>query len=643
MSSQQNLLSNIECEYKFALNPDYVESFVREFCEKFNEAISLRYQALPQSFTSEHALSEFIVDPLTVCKESLQNEYFDTATDLLFGQFYAGLRLRRSSKREGVEQTLKFKGRENCGASHVHKELNVFVPRDLQEPDLSLFKAEDLPEGLLDFVHKNPVQRKYQTDFVRERIVLTVPLFLSFELAVDQGDICAHNGSEGSEDHHSPICEVEFELKSIDEGYLKLMGANIHDLDDVRLEFSAFINEIMLLVAGAPKEYLDAAHLFGLEGDRALNANTHATDVVDGIEGIDGVYGVAGTDGVEGIEAADTVDSDSAIDIADAEVVESADIASEIELEKGYISSSEESLNSADSADFADSGACYPSSDAASLWFSRPKGSTGQLNLQACPYKEGGLIGREPLSKLKRAVLLNARYGSGAKGDSSQFRIDIDGLRQDLERYNQQEQPSLNSFIAAVTMLADAQSSAVGYANLFGLPENFADLLGVVELTVDFSLHHKPFTWTPKAKQRHHAMCQEPEFRDLSMILASECSSMFIEINNSLWLMPFYHQLQHAMESNQQFSLEQFKMLCRCTNHNSYSLKVAEYTERLLYSLKRCAMILDFEITSDQPLLKDQIVAPVKADADANGDEAQQKRSLTLATQYHMRLMWNNV
>lgn len=605
MSSQQNLLSNIECEYKFALNPDYVGSFVREFCEKFNEVISLRYHALPHSFTNEHALSEFIVDPLTVCKESLQNEYFDTADDLLFDQFCVGLRLRRSSKRDGVEQTLKFKGCENFGASHVHKELNVFVSCDLKEPDLTLFKAEDLPEGLLDFVQKHLVQRKYQTDFVRERINLTVPLFLCFELAVDQGDIWVHNGSEK---HHSPICEVEFELKSIDEAYLKLMGTNIHDLDDVRLEFSSFINEIMLLVAGAPKEYLDAAHLFGLDGDQALNANTN--NIVDTVDSIDAV---------------DTVDCADAIDIANAEVVASSDIASELEKET------------------EDNGACYPFSVSASLWLTPSKGFNGQLSLQACPYKEGGLIGHEPLSKFKRAVLLNARYGSEAKNISSQFRIDSDGLRQEIERYNQLEHPSLNSFITVVTKLIDAQSLAVGYANLFGLPENFADLSGIVGLIVDFSLHHKSFTWTPRAKQRHHAMCQDPEFRDLSMILASECSSMFMEINNSLWLMPFYHQMQHAMESNQKFSLEQFKMLCRCTNHNSYSLKVAEYTERLLYALKRCAMILDFEIVNEQALLKDQVITPANIYSAANSDEIQQKRNLSLATQYHMRLIWNNV
>ena len=159
VSKQQNLLRNIECEYKFALNPAYVAGFVREFCEKFNEVIALRYQTLPLCFTNCHQLGEFVADPNTACKESLQNEYFDTAEDLLFANYMSGLRLRRSSKGTGVEQTLKCKGRENTGSAHTHKELNVHVDHELELPDLTLFPAEELPEGMLDLVREHPLQR----------------------------------------------------------------------------------------------------------------------------------------------------------------------------------------------------------------------------------------------------------------------------------------------------------------------------------------------------------------------------------------------------------------------------------------------------------------------------------------------------
>ena len=673
MSKQQNLLRNIECEYKFALNPAYVAGFVREFCEKFNEVIALRYQTLPLSFTNSHQLSDFMADPSTACKESLQNEYFDTAEDLLFANYMSGLRLRRSSKGSGVEQTLKCKGRENTGSAHTHKELNVNIDQELAVPDLTLFPAADLPEGMLDLVQEHPLLRKYQTDFVRESITLTVPLFLTFELAVDQGDICARNGDE---EHHSPICEVEFELKALDADFLQAMGSNVYDLDDVRLEFSAFINEIMLLMAGAPKEYLDSAHLFGLVSHFDVTPDSYAGVAT-------GESSVSSDENPFSTSTAKPEDADDAADMAESFAAASAAAAAEAAAAEAAAAETADTTEEGSDATAEIVGVSTSrtkdvatNTDSAATAASVRR-AMRQLSLQPSPRKEGGLIGREPFSKLKRAVLLNARYGANAKsGAEEQFRVDLVSVQNDIAAYNQQQQPTLASFIVMVNKLAALYSTAMGYANLFGLRENFEDVRDVCALSLNFALHHKPFSSTHISKRRHHLMCQEPELRDLSMLSVCECSSMFIEINCNLWLAPFYQELTHALESNKDLTLDQFKALCRCASNNSYALKASEYVERLLYILKRRAMIFGFDNDSEEQgeeasvaigdsvtdsNLTTEQTPPASASADsedktkqllgswlqgtgfASEEERNQIHQVALATQYHMRLMWNNI
>lgn len=687
VSRQQNLLRNIECEYKFALNKEYASGFVREFCAKFNEVIALRYQTLPISFTNEHPLGEFLADEKSARKESLKNEYFDTASDLLFANFRAGLRLRRSSLTQGVEQTLKCKGQENTGAAHTHKELNAHSQADLNVPDLNLFNPEDLPEGLLELTQKEQLQRKYQTDFERESITLTVPLFLTFELAVDQGDICARNGSE---EHHSPICEVEFELKELSGDYLKSMGNNVYDLDDVRLEFSAFINEIMLLMAGAPKEYLDSAHLFGLVSNVDITP-----EVYTGLASGDSTVATITQGTATPVElSANHLDADDAADMAEAFAAAPAPAVAEAPAAAEAATAAARTRDVATNTDSA--------ATAASV-----RRAMRQLSLQPSPMKAGGLIGREPFSKLKRAVLLNARFGAGAKSKAigelagtdadRSFRVDIAGLQNAIADYNQQPQPTLASFIVMVNKLAEGYATAMGYANLFGLRENFVDVREVIELSINFAMHHRPFTGTQISKRRHHLMCQDPELRDLSMLSVCECSSMFIEINCDLWLAPFYQQLSHALDRQSELTLDEFKRMCREASNNSYALKASEYVERLLYILKRRAMIFGFDnttleqkaaasaaightdVSGESAAATGAAAAAAAATACTCGsgttdtgttcgfdndegegeavtigswlkdtgftsfEEQQKIHQVALATQYHMRLMWNNI
>lgn len=141
-------------------------------------------------------------------QQQLTNEYFDTPQDELFSKFSAGLRLRRSSRFSGVEQTIKLKGAEE-GATHSHLEFNVRTEQDLQVPDLSLFASGSLPDDLNNQQIQSQLHGKYKTDFKRITADLDLPYIGKVELALDQGEVSAQGLSSG-------ICEMELELKSLD-------------------------------------------------------------------------------------------------------------------------------------------------------------------------------------------------------------------------------------------------------------------------------------------------------------------------------------------------------------------------------------------------------------------------------------------
>lgn len=245
MSVPANLLKNIECEYKFALNEAYGATFVQEFCGAFNEWLKEHYAQLPDDFKSSHPIENYLADAAKVEVEELENGYFDTEDDLIFAKFKAGLRLRRSSLVSGVEQTIKYKSEDGgVGAAHTHVEHNLHVDQDLSKPYLTLFAPGVLPRELVALTTEHELVNKYQTNFTRTKLTFEVPAFVTFELAFDHGSIIAGTCT-------SPICEIECELKAISPEYLEAnYGSRIYDLDDVRLEFSALLSKLLLKVAG---------------------------------------------------------------------------------------------------------------------------------------------------------------------------------------------------------------------------------------------------------------------------------------------------------------------------------------------------------------------------------------------------------
>jgi len=112
------------------------------------------------------------------------------------------------------------------------------------------------------------------------------------------------------------------------------------------------------------------------------------------------------------------------------------------------------------------------------------------------------------------------------------------------------------------------------------------------------------------------------------MLTVSECSSMFIEINGQLWIDPFFHDLKRLLEEQVDLDAEQFKKLCRTSINNSFAIKSSEYAERIHYILKR-----------QQILFVDEEV-----DSEVNKEQRMSERKLmALATQHHLKLMWNNI
>src|SRR5699024_8647086 len=131
-----------------------------------------------------------------------QNCYFDTE-DHFFSQQKMGFRVRNE---EGVyTMTLKTAGTTQGGV-HMRPEYNV----RLSQPQLYLKLFGQFSELTLARSYTElqcSLQPIFYTDFQREYYLLETGNGTQLEIAIDQGEIKANNAK-------TPICEVEFELKS---------------------------------------------------------------------------------------------------------------------------------------------------------------------------------------------------------------------------------------------------------------------------------------------------------------------------------------------------------------------------------------------------------------------------------------------
>lgn len=534
MSKLDSLLKNIECEYKYSLNQACVKSFMSEFCSLYNEQMQKRFaKILSADFVQNHKVEDFFAKLEDVHVETLCNEYFDTEDDDLFKEFRAGLRLRRSNRYEGCEQTIKFQNNVN-GAAHTHFEYNASSKVDLKVPEAKLFKAipeARIPSEIYTLMAEKGLIAKYKTDFTRQSLVLTVPKFVTFEVALDQGMIVAGT-------NRAPICEIEFELKEISKDYIdECWGKTIYDLDDIRLEFSAFIDQLLLKLSHpsvCSNGCIDEEHkqLEKVKSEKAQQAiiacDESDEEFAEAFKGIENVL----------------CDKESEADGS--------------EEERSYIEEG--------------------------IFYNEPDYHTVE---RVCECHKGGFIGLEPFSKLRRAVLL-AKCGDE---DPALMRADLQSLRGAIRNYRAIEKPSFEDFATIVNHVSNTFADVVGYANLFGKREHIEDVRDFVKMIMESANNAKSLTIKEMDSNYLHKIRQDPELKDLSMLTVLECSSMFIELNSRLWFEPFYRAISDLCESDN-VDRESFKRLCRTTVGNSFAIKSSEFFERIQYILKRQKLLL---------------------------------------------------
>ncbi|CAM3300986.1 inorganic triphosphatase [Yersinia entomophaga] len=145
--------------------------------------------------------------------QTLTNIYFETEDGRL-REHDMGLRIRGCDGQ--FEMTIKTGGKV-VGGLHQRPEYNVTI--DKPELDLAQFPVEIWPEGWDVTALQAELKPLFQTDFVREKWVVTYQQSL-IELALDLGNVTANDLSEA-------LHEVELELKQGNQADLLALAAEL--------------------------------------------------------------------------------------------------------------------------------------------------------------------------------------------------------------------------------------------------------------------------------------------------------------------------------------------------------------------------------------------------------------------------------
>ncbi|WP_321927917.1 CYTH domain-containing protein [Paraburkholderia guartelaensis] len=149
----------------------------------------------------------------------LENIYFDTPA-LALARAKSALRLRRAP--EGWLQTFKTVGVAQNGL-HARHEWEMPVAGEALEVDRLLHECDEAGVSTaLSDAAANLIPL-FRTDFTRTLWTLEVD-GAQVEAAVDQGEVTA---AVNGETRHTPICEIELELKSGDEAALHTLAAEL--------------------------------------------------------------------------------------------------------------------------------------------------------------------------------------------------------------------------------------------------------------------------------------------------------------------------------------------------------------------------------------------------------------------------------
>ena len=142
--------------------------------------------------------------------------YFDTEDHILSKNDIA-FRIRMEGNR--IIASLKWNGSRK--GLHIREEVNVPVddPACFLQPSPDIFKESEQGKIMMDLVGDKVLNNLLEMHFIRRRIRVDTQNSI-VELAIDTGEIITNDGT-------LPICELEIELFSGEEGDLQSIGETL--------------------------------------------------------------------------------------------------------------------------------------------------------------------------------------------------------------------------------------------------------------------------------------------------------------------------------------------------------------------------------------------------------------------------------
>ncbi|BDX05564.1 inorganic triphosphatase [Planctobacterium marinum] len=156
----------------------------------------------------------------------LYNSYYDTPEHAL-RQHGMGLRVRGNNG--DYEQTIKSKD-GSVGGLHKRAEHNVDIPSN--QLDIALFPDGIWPEALNIEELKQQLTTLFSTHFRREQYQIRLPDGSHVEMVFDSGEI-------ETDKYHTPVCEVELELKKGQSDALFQLARQLLDIIPFRLGYKS--------------------------------------------------------------------------------------------------------------------------------------------------------------------------------------------------------------------------------------------------------------------------------------------------------------------------------------------------------------------------------------------------------------------
>lgn len=187
----------------------------------------------------------------------LFNSYYDTPEHVL-RQHGMGLRIRGNNGE--YEQTIKSRD-GSVGGLHKRAEHNVDLPSN--QLDITLFPDEIWPENLSVDELKQQLTTLFSTHFRREQYQIKLSPDTHVEMVFDSGEI-------ETDKYHTPVCEVELELKKGEPEALFSLAKTLLDVVPFRLGYKSKAQRGYELFLGEEAQLAHQKPEFAIEKHHSL-------------------------------------------------------------------------------------------------------------------------------------------------------------------------------------------------------------------------------------------------------------------------------------------------------------------------------------------------------------------------------------